>query len=156
MVNVWLIYHSKTGTCKQVCEDIASKFKDNYELRADEVKKIKPKDISNNPPDLLIVGSRITFDKPDRTISKFVQKIGKELNSPIEKAATYYTHMTPWDDSKAKMSEILKENNVAKNILPEHLAFKIQDVGKTKGPPEPGQEPKIEEFVKKVQEFISR
>jgi len=127
---------------------------DGYEIRTDEVKKIKPKDIVKNPPDVLIVGSRITFDRPDRTITTFVKKVGKNLDSPISKAATFYTHMTPWEDFKAKMEDILKENNVAKEILPEYLEFKIQDTGKTTGPPEPGQELKIDEFVGKVQKFI--
>jgi flavodoxin len=154
MVNIWMIYHTKTGTCQKVCEDIATKLNGGYEIRTDEVKKIKEKDISGSPPDVLLVGSRITFDKPDRTITKFVKKLGKKLNSPIPKAATFYTHMTPWEDFKGKMGAILKENNVAKEILPEYLEFKIQDTGKTSGPPEPGQEPKIDAFVGKVRNFI--
>lgn len=153
-MNIWLIYHSKTGTCKNLSEDIAKKLDNRYEIRTDEVKKIKPKDISNNPPDVLIVGARITFDRPDRTITKFVKKLGKKLDSPISKAVTFYTHMTPWESFKAKMNDILKENNVAEEIFPEYLEFKIQDTGKTTGPPEPGQEPKIDEFITKIQQFI--
>lgn len=149
-----MIYHSKTGTCKKLSEDIAEKLRDSYEVRIDEVKKINPKDIIKNPPDVLIVGSRITFDRPDRTITSFVKKLGKKLDSPLSKAATYYTHMTPWEEFKAKMDDTLKENKVAEEILPEYLEFKIQDTGKTTGPPEPGQEAKIDDFVNKLQNFI--
>jgi len=149
-----MIYHSKSGNCGKLCEDIAKKLNDRYEIRTDEVKSIKPGDIGNHPPDVLIVGSRITFGKPDRTITGFVKKLGKKLNSPISKAATFYTHMSPWQSSFAKMDDILKENNVVKEILPDFLEFKIQDTGKMSGPPEPGQEPKIDEFVNKVQNFI--
>lgn len=155
MVNIWIIYHSKTGTCKKVCKEIASKLNGKYEIKTNEVKDIKPKAISNDPPDLLIVGSRITFDKPDRTITKFIKKLGQKLSSPIAKATTFYTHMTPWEEFKAKMGDILKDSNVAENIMPEYLEYKIQDVGKTSGPPEPGQEPKIDEYIKKIQNFIS-
>ena len=152
-----MIYHSKSGNCGKLCKDIAKKLKnlnDRYDIETDEVKRIRPEHIINHPPDLLIVGSRITFGKPDKTITGFVKKLGKKLNSPISKAATFYTHMSPWQKSFAKMDDILKKHNVAKKILPDFLEFKIQDTGKMSGPPEPGQAPKIDEFVNKVQNFI--
>ncbi|MHA2430960.1 MAG: flavodoxin family protein [Promethearchaeota archaeon] len=149
-----MIYHSKSGNCGKLCEDIAKKLNVRYEIRTDEVKKIKPEDIGKHPPDVLIVGSRITFGKPDKIITGFVKKLGKKLNSPISKAATFYTHMSPWQNSFAQMNDILKDNNVVKEFLPDFLEFKIQDTGKTSGSPEPGQEPKIDEFVNKVQNFI--
>jgi menaquinone-dependent protoporphyrinogen IX oxidase len=154
ITNVWIIYHSKTGSCAKLGEDIAKKISSKCETRVDEVKTIKPGDISNHPPDVLIVGSRITFGKPDRTITGFVKKINKKLKTPVSKAAAFYTHMSPWQSSFARMGDILKENNVANEILPDFLEFKIQDTGKMWGPPEPGQEPKVDEFVNKVQNFI--
>jgi flavodoxin len=154
ITKVWMIYHSKSGNCENLCEDIAKKLNGKFEIRTDEVKRIKPNDLSNNPPDVLIVGSRITFGNPDKTITGFVKKLGKKLSSPIAKAATFYTHMSPWENSFAKMDDILKNNNVVKEILPDFLDFKIQDTGKMSGPPEPGQERKIDEFIKKIQNFI--
>jgi len=153
--NIWMIYHSKSGNCGKLCENIAQKLNDKYEIRTDEVKRIKPEDLSTHPPDALIVGSRITFGKPDKTITSFVKKLGKKLNSPIPKAATFYTHMSPWQNSFAKMNDILKKQNIVKEILPDFLEFKIQDTGKMSGPPEPGQESKIDNFVNKVQNFIN-
>jgi flavodoxin len=150
-----MIYHSKSGNCKYLCEDIANKLSDKFEIRTDEVKKIKPKDLSNNPPDVLLVGSRITFGKPDNTIKGFVQKLGNKLAVPIPKAATFYTHMSPWQTENAKMESILKENKVATEILPDYLTFKIQDTGKMSGSPELGQEPKIDEYVNRVRNFIA-
>jgi flavodoxin len=154
ITNVWIIYHSKSGNCAKLSEDIAKKISSKYETRVDEVKRIKPGDISNHPPDVLIVGSRITFGRPDKTITGFVKNFSKKLSSPISKAATFYTHMSPWQISFATMGDILKENNVANEILPDFLEFKIQDIGKMSAPPEPGQEPKIDEFVNKIQNFI--
>lgn len=149
-----MIYHSKSGNCENLCEDIAKKLNSNFKIRTDEVKKINPKDLSINPPDVLIVGSRITFGNPDSTIKGFIKKLGKKLESPLPKAAIFYTHMSPWEKDYAKMESILKENNVAKEILPNYLEFKIQDTGKMSGPPELGQEPKIDDFVSKVRDFI--
>jgi menaquinone-dependent protoporphyrinogen IX oxidase len=149
-----MIYHTKSGNCEKLCKDIAKKLLDLGEIRTDEVKKIKPDEISKNPPDLLIVGSRITFGKPDKTITGFVKKLGKKLSTPLEKAATFYTHMSPWETKFAQMERILKENKVVKEILPEFLEFKIQDTGKLSGPPEPGQEPKIDDFVRNVRDFV--
>ena len=152
--NIWMIYHSKSGTCGNLCEDIAKKLNDRFKVKTNEVSRTKPQNLCDEPPDVLIVGSRITFGKPDKTITDFVKKLGKKLNSPIPKAATFYTHMSPWQTSFAKMGNILKENNVATEILPEFLEFKIQDTGKMYGPPEPGQEPKIDEFINRIQNFI--
>jgi menaquinone-dependent protoporphyrinogen IX oxidase len=149
-----MIYHSKTGTCGNLCEDIAKKLVNKYNIKTGEVKGIKPQDLIISPPDVLIVGSRITFGRPDKTITGFVKKLSKKLESPIPKAATFYTHMSPWQQGFAKMEDIIKRNNVAENILPDFLEFKIQDTGKMFGPPEPGQEPKVEEFINKLQNFI--
>ena len=151
---IWLIYHTKSGNCGKLCNDIAQKLNDKYEIRADEVKQIKPEDLSTHPPDVLIVWSRITFGKPDKTITGFVKKLGKKLHSPIPKAATFYTHMSPWESSFAKMEDILRENHVVKEICLDFLEYKIQDTGKMSGPPELGQEPKIDEFVNKLHKFI--
>jgi flavodoxin len=151
-----MIYHTKSGNCGKLCGDIAKKLiqTGKYEIRYDEVKEIKPILLSENPPDVLIVGSRITFGSPDNTIKGFVKKLGKKLESPIPKAATFYTHMSPWQKDFAKMEKILKESNLAEEILPDYLEFKIQDTGKMTGPPEPGQEPKIDDFVNSVLNFI--
>jgi len=99
ITNIWIIYHTKSGNCGSLCEDIAERLKGEYDIRTDEVKEINPVDISNQPP---------------------------------------------------------KENNVAKEILSDYLEFKIQDTGKMSGPPEPGQEPKIDEFIIKVRNFIEQ
>jgi len=149
-----MIYHSKSGNCKTLCEDIAKKLGGNFEIRTNEVKKIKPKDLSSDPPDILIVGSRITSGRPDKTISGFIEKLGNKLEVPVSKAAIFYTHMSPWQNENAQMESILTESKVAKEILPDYLTFKIQDTGKMSGPPEPGQEPTIDEFVNKVRNFI--
>jgi len=156
ITNIWIIYHTKSGNCGNLCAEIAEKLKNEYNIRTDEVKEIKPEDISNQPPEMLIVGSRITFGNPDKTIRGFIKKLGKKLKSPIPKAATFYTHMSPWEDNIAKMGSILKENNVAKEVLLDYLEFKIQDTGKMSGPPEPAQEPKIDDFIIKVRKFLEK
>jgi len=148
-----MIYHTKSGNCGNLCNEIAERLKEYYEIRVDEVKQIRPEDISNKPPDFLFVGSRITFGKPDKTITGFVKKLGKKLNTPISKGAIFYTHMSPWQDT-AIMNNILNNSNVIKEILPDYLEFKIEDTGKMSGPPEPGQEPKVEKFIRNVQNFI--
>jgi flavodoxin len=152
--NIWIVYHTKSGNCGKLCQDIAEKLSGKFDIKTAEVKKIKPQDICNDPPVMLIVGSRITFGKPDKTITGFVKKLGNKLKYSIPKAALFYTHMTPWQTEFAKMGNILRKHNVAKDILSDFLEFKIQDTGKMSGPPEPGQEPKIDDFVNNVQNFI--
>jgi len=145
-----LIYHTKTGNCGAVCDEVGKKLKEKFEVKISNVKEIKPDEIASNPPDILIVGSRIVIGSPDKTIKGFVKKLGKALKQPIPKAATIYTHGMDWDDAFAKMSKTLKENGIATDVLDRPLEIKLE---KTKGPFEPGQEPKIEEFVRKLSEF---
>jgi len=145
-----LIYYTKRGTCGAVCDEVGKKLKEKFDVKISNVKEIKPDEIASNPPDILIVGSRIVIGSPDKTIKGFVKKFGKALKQPIPKAATIYTHGLDWDDAYAKMSKILKENGIATEVLDRPLEIKLEN---EKSPFESGQEPKIEEFVRKLYEF---
>lgn len=147
---IWIIYHSKTGNNKAICQQVGNDLKEKFDIKISSVKEIKPNEITSNPPDILIVGSRIVIGRPDKTIKGFVKKIGKTLKQPITKAATIYTHVLDWDEAFAKMPKLLKENGVALEILDQPLEIKLE---KQNGPIESGQESKIEEFVQKIYTF---
>ncbi len=151
MVKIWIIYHTKYGNCGKVGEELKNKLIDKFDVRIGDVKKIKLDDITKDIPNILVVGSRIIIGSPDRKIKKFIKKLGSKLETPISKAATYYTHVLEWDPKYAKMAKLLKENKVANDIFPEILNIKVQ---KTKGPAESGQENKINEFTERITKFI--
>lgn len=151
MKKIWLIYHTKTGNCGKMCEDLAAHLKEKYELKTGNVKELNPEEIIADNPDVLLIGSRITIGSPDKTIKKFVKKLGLKLEKPIPKAATLYTHASTWDENFGKMAKILKEHNVAEDVLPDVLEIKLEGA---KGPREPNQEIKITEFAQKLSNFI--
>jgi len=153
MVNVWIIYNTKHGNCKKVAEEVGEKLSNKYDVKIKQITEIKPEDLANEKPDILIVGARIVVGSPDRKIKKFLSRLGKLLESPISKAATLYTHVLKWDASFAKLPKILKENNIAENICTDFLGIKM---AKMKGPAESGQDNKIKVFIEKVSEFISK
>ena len=153
MVKIWIIYHTKHGNCENVCEELKSILSGKFDVSCGDVTKIKPEDIINDLPDSLIVGSRIIIGGLDKKVKKFVNKLGSILQKPISKAATVYTHCSEWDPKYGKMAKILKDNKVADDILPQILNIKMQ---KIKGPAEPGQENKIDEFVEKIAGFIEK
>lgn len=151
MKKIWIIYYSKTGNCQALCDEVGSKLSESFEIKIRNVKEIKLEDVVNDSPDALLVGARIVIGNPDKTIKKFVKKLGTKLSKPIPKAATLYTHASNWQDSLGKMANILKENNVAEEVFPEVLEIKLAGM---KGPAETGQESKINEFVEKFSNFI--
>ena len=151
MKKIWLIYYSKTGNCQALCDEVGSKLSENFEVKTRNVEQIKLEDIVNDSPDALLVGSRIVIGNPDKTIKKFVKKIGSKLSKPIPKAATLYTHGSSWKDSYGKMTKILKENDVVEEIFSEILEIKLDG---NRGPAEPGQENKISVFVENISNFI--
>ena len=82
----------KTGNCEKACEKLKKGLSERFDVNIGDVTKIKPEEIANDLPDLLIVGSRIIIGRPDKKVKKFVNKLGSILQSPISKAATIYTH----------------------------------------------------------------
>ncbi|MFX1442798.1 MAG: flavodoxin family protein [Promethearchaeota archaeon] len=153
MVKIWIIYHTKHGNCKSVCENLKSILSEKFDVSIGDVAKIKPDLIVEDSPHLIIVGSRIIIGSPDKKVKKFVNKLGSILPNPISKAATLYTHTLKWESNYAKMAKVLEENNVVKEYLPDILNIKMI---KTKGPAEPDQDKNINEFAEKVSEFITR
>jgi len=151
MVKIWIIYHTKYGNCRKVGEELKNTLSDKFDVCIGDVKKIKLDDITKDIPNILIVGSRIIIGSPDRKIKKFIKKLGAKLETPISKAATYYTHVLEWDSKYAKMAKLLKDNKVADDIFPEILNIKVR---KTKGPAESGQENKIRFFTENISKFL--
>jgi len=153
LTKIWIIYNTKHGNSEKVCEDVKSKLSDKFKISIGNVTKITPEAIANDRPDLLIVGSRIIVGRPDKKVKKFVTQLGTILKEPIPKAATLYTHCLEWDQKVAKMSKIIKDSRVANDILSEFLEIKME---KMKGPEEPGQELKYQNFAERVAVFIEQ
>jgi len=152
-LKIWIIYHTKHGNCERVCEELKSILSGKFDVSSADITKINPEDIANDLPDLLIVGSRIIIGRPDKKVKKFVNKLGSILQNPISKAAIIYTHCLKWENNYAKMANLLEENKIANELLPEILNIKMI---KMKGPAEPGQENNINEFAEKVSDFIEK
>ena len=153
MTKIWIIYNTKYGNCGIWCEEIERRLKENYDVKISNVKEITPDDVANDPPDVLLVGARIVVGSPDKKVKGFVKKLSGLLKQPIPKAATLYTHGSPWDDDFDKMGKILEDSNVANDILPEVLEIKMAAV---KGPAEPDQDYKVDKFIDNLAYFIER
>ncbi|GEM_PF-2846813 len=146
-----LVYSTKFGNCRGLCEELATRLQDKHTVNTGNVKDLKPKDIAGEPPDGLIVGSRVIIGSPDRASAKFVKKLGSILDSPIPRAAVFYTHGGPWKDGYEKMSGIVTNAGTADHVLETPLSIKLQS---QKGPREPGQEKKVDEFIDKLDAFL--
>ncbi|MFX1453724.1 MAG: hypothetical protein ACFFCM_23035 [Promethearchaeota archaeon] len=153
MAKIWIIYHTKHGNCKSACENLKSILSEKFDVFIGDVSSIKPEVIAEELPHLIIIGSRIIIGNPDKKVKKFIKKLGSILHNPISKAATLYTHTLKWESNYAKMAKILEVNKVVKEVLPEILNIKMS---KTKGPAEPNQEEKINDFAERIAEFITK
>ncbi len=151
MKKVWIIYNTKHGNCKALSEKIGDKLSENFEVKIASVKNLSPEDIVSTNPDALLVGARITIASPDKKVKKFVRKLGKILEEPIPKGATFYTHLLDWREKYSKMASELKVGNVCNEICPEVLNVRMQGM---KGPAIPEQDDKINKFIESVAGFI--
>jgi len=74
------------------------------------------------------------------------------MKEPVPKVATFYTHASPWKDSKKSgMIKTLKKTTCVGEICPEYLEVRMQ---KIEGPAEEGYETKVDEFIPKLISFI--
>jgi len=152
MTKIWIIYNSKHGNCRKLSEEVAIKLQNKFEVKISNISNITPAEIASEPPDAILVGARIIIGKPDKKIRKFLFKLADCLESPIPKAGTFYTHGDVWLESFPTLISQLMTLEITEEVFLEILEIKLQ---KIKGPAEPGQEKKIEEFVETFSQFVS-
>ncbi len=151
MKKIWIIYNSKYGNCRKLSEELAYKLKKDFDVKISNISDISPESIVNEKPDAILVGARIIIGKPDKKIRKFLFKLADCLDKPIPKAGTFYTHGETWIEDHSTLIPQMMDLNITEDIFLEILEIKLQ---KIKGPAEPGQEKKINEFIETFSHFV--
>lgn len=82
-MNIKVIYHSRTGNTKKIAEAIGQAVNSTPEVAADFVP------LTDEPIDLLFIGDGIYAGKPDKSISKLIEKLDSNV---VKNAAVFATY----------------------------------------------------------------
>lgn len=91
VMKIAILYDSKFGNTNHLAQFFAEKIQaSNHDVQLFRTKVSKPKDVSEFQPMAILVGGPSHFGKPARTLSKYIEKLGKyEISSSIGKAAVF-------------------------------------------------------------------
>ena len=76
----------------QQSKKISKKLEEKYTVKTGNIKKIKPKEIAKNPPDVLVVGAHSVIGRPCHRVKRLIKKLEKYLRTPISKVAILCAH----------------------------------------------------------------
>lgn len=140
------------GNSEKISKQIAEKLKDNYDVKVDYIKNIKPEIIAKDQPYDLIAAVRILAFMSDKEIRKFISDLDKVMTKPISKFAYFSTHALNWKKIFIKgMKKTINKIGCVEEICPEFLEIKIQSA---EGPAEEGSDTKIVEYISSLKEFL--
>ena len=152
MKDVYIVHNSKFGNSEKLSNEIATGLKDKFDVKVGNIKEIQPDKIVADKPEALIIGARIIAFNVDRTMTKYIKKLGAKFEGQIPKIATFYTHAASWTDKFARgMSKALNNTTCVGDLCPEILEVQMAS---QKGPAKEGQDEKIQNYIKMLMEFI--
>jgi flavodoxin len=147
MVRVIIVYDTKHGNTKLVAEKIMEGMKEveGIETAISDVEKIDPKKAAGY--DAILVGSPTHFGGPARSISKFIDKLGKH-DLKAKWVAVFDTYLREdFEKAVKKMEKRLSEKVPRLKLITSGLSIRVDDM---KGPVTDGEFPKCKDFGKKV------
>ena len=152
MVKVWFIHNSQAGNTERLSNQFAESLKANYDVKVGSIDSIKPENIVNDNPDVIVFATRVEAFSSDKKMTKYVHSLGDVIKTPIPKVATFYTHAMGWKKRFSKgMKKALEESTCIGETCPEFLEIRLKGAN---GPERDGQEDKMEEYLIKLKEFI--
>jgi menaquinone-dependent protoporphyrinogen IX oxidase len=152
MKNVLCVYNTKYGNCKKHTEEVGDFLKKKFDVKIVNVKETRPKDLAKESLELIVAGFRITMQRPDGKVTKFLKKLRRAIGHPIPKMAALVTHRRDWEDLIGeKVRKAMNSTEIAEKIFPDLL--NIQMTVK-EGPAVPGQKQKIKDFCDGLINFI--
>lgn len=120
-MKIAILYYSKYGNTKTVAEFLVKKVQaEGHEGKLFNVKKSKPSELFTFKPDAILAGTPTHFGKPVRSFSKYIQKLGKDSTSSIQKAAVFncYTGDDVCSIIQNQITEVLPHIEIFEGTLP--------------------------------------
>lgn len=147
MVRVFVVYDTKHGNTKIVAENIVDGLEEveGIETALSDVEAVDP----DNMPDfdVILIGSPNHMGRPARSISKFIDRLGR-LGVAGKQAAVFDTYLGgDFNKVVRKMEGRIMEKVPGLGLISPGLSIRVEG---TKGPIAEGELPKCRDFGRKI------
>jgi menaquinone-dependent protoporphyrinogen IX oxidase len=143
------------GNGKLLAEALKKEFSNEHIVNIADVKDVSPESITEEIPDVLILGGAIRMFRGAPKSKKWLKKLDKLLkisDKKIQNSTGFLTHAMPTDKVQRYAGRYLnkiEKASMIKNIYPEILTARVES---NKGPIFPEEMEKAEVYIK---EFIN-
>ena len=147
MVKAFIVYDTKYGNTKLVAEKIMDGIREveGIETAISDVKEVELDKVADS--DAILIGAPNHFGGPARTISKFIDKLGK-LELIAKWVAVFDTYLgEDFEKAVKKMEKRIGEKVPGLQLITSGLSIRV---GGMKGPIEDEELPKCKDFGKKI------
>lgn len=155
-MKICIIHDSKFGNGKIIAESISNSFP-NAEVIIGHNRKISPKSVAQNPPNLLIVGTAVRMFRISRGSKNWLKKLEKTMKKTrqrIEFGAGFVTHMREVNKISLKIEgfyQLLANTTVINEVYPKWFLGQVID---QQGPLKAGVLDKIKEESLELSNWI--
>lgn len=145
LMKIWIVYDSKFGNNKRVAEYMKQKLGSSNEVFVEYAKKVNPKQVVEDRPDILLIGGPIRAGKLSRTIRNWAQKFGgiakktgldlKKLGvwetkfriteALLQKNRTFFGDLKQQNDNPGPRLKALSDNIHAQHKIEEILSLEV-------------------------------
>lgn len=146
LARVFIVYDTKYGNTKLVAEKIAEAMKQTKEIET-TVADIEVANLKNiDTFDVILIGTPNHMGRPSRTITNFIDELGKLKLKP-KKAAVFDTHMAEDYRAVERMEKRIHEKAPALKLITPGLNIRVDGMS---GPIMEDELQKATEFGRKV------
>jgi len=147
VVRVFVVYDTKYGNTKLVAEKIVEGLKEveGIEAAISDVEGVDLDEVAGS--DAVLTGSPNHVGRPARSITRFIDKLGK-LGLKGKHVAVFDTYLAAdFEKAMKKMEQRIKEKAPGLKIIAPGLSIRVEG---TKGPVAEGEFPKAKEFGTRI------
>nr|MDO8113697.1 hypothetical protein [Candidatus Sigynarchaeota archaeon] len=156
-MKIWIVYDSKFGNNKQIAEALGEIFKEGNAVHVQYAKKISPKEVAKDEPDMLLFGGPLRAGNISFTIKRWGSNFGRTLKSrgfKLKKVAVWGTHGRddPGTPAKFLWAAVEQKWKTLMDSVPAEKSTGVQgiNVDGMKGPMETGWKDLITKFAEQV------
>ena len=136
-MKVWIIHNSTYGNGKSIAEAMGEIFREKMEVEIRHVKKVTPRQVAEDKPDLIIIGTPVRMFSTSIVSKMWIRELKKQLREVdyvIPLGVVYLTHVMPKKPVEfwgKRFHKILDGGIAIAEVYPDWLSGQVKD---TEGP----------------------
>ncbi len=156
-MKIWILHDSQLGNGKLIAETMQKVLSSSAEVYVDHVKKVDPKKVAGEHPDVLIVGAAIRAFFSSPSSKRWIKAFKKEtsaINYKVPFGAVFLTHAMPQKGASIWGKRYLKvmQGPEFEKVHSEWLSGRCR--GQQGPPPMEGVLDSFESFAKSIPELL--